>query len=612
MVMAVQHAADGNGGNRHELQPHILDNQRDVLQLIYTTKGALQQSAAAAVKGDLDAATEECFGFWLTELEDFQLKAHEEVTSRLLEKGSWQQSFTSTHLPQFALASSASGYSQKVGDLLLAMAEFDPTTQAIGPLRGLLQGLLALPGADLQSWDSLLSVMKLLLTFTSCFMLGWLGICVSSTSFVPPFNATPAGTVAYLIFQSGDQAAALKKNMDRFLGVASGSMLGTLTVGSCGCLSSFLGWDGATVLFLLLYFCFEILAFFVYFSSPSFSYAGLMFSCFYSIAALRPFEDLKTREHFTASGRLQPGVERADLKAEFQNILSQLLAIVIATLVDLLADTSFSIRATASLRSFIQLVDEAFERYPVSTRLQPLELRKEGLGFLHTAAADGVEAAREPRCLGVPWRQELWCRVMKVCHETWQFLTIVSITDNPSSEQEKSLRSSVEILLRSPSFKQELQHLRRRSHRSFQLTMVFLQQNYYDETNPEMIEIQEDLLQSRLPSAESTMPQILAELRTNLEWDDTGRLLDNQVCAVAMFLMMFEALVDREAQLEAAILEQPEVWQLLDDELDEHLDRSEGSRESPSSEEDWKYASSRSACPLSRFSYDEYSKSMGQ
>ena len=158
-------------------------------------------------------------------------------------------------------------------------------------------------------------------------------------------------------------------------------MLGTLTVGSCGCLSSFLGWDGATVLFLLLYFCFEILAFFVYFSSPSFSYSGLMFSCFYSIAALRPFEDLKTREHFTASGRLQPGVERADLKAEFQNILSQLLAIVIATLVDLLADTSFSIRATASLRSFIQLVDEAFERYPVSTPSTATWTSEGGPGF---------------------------------------------------------------------------------------------------------------------------------------------------------------------------------------------------------------------------------------
>ena len=446
MVMAVQHANVADGDN----SPNILDNQREILQLIYSTKGALQQSATAAAKGNLDAATEERLGFWLTELADAQINAHDAVRERLLHEGSWQHFFSSAHLPWFALASSASGYSQKVADLLLAMAEFDPATVAVGPCCGAWQGLLALPGADLRSCDAVLTVLKLMLTFSTCFVLGRLGIHMDSGSFVPAFNATPAGTVAYLIFQGGNQAAALKKNMDRFIGVAAGSMLGTLTVGTCASLQPFIGWNGATILFLLLYFCFEITALFVYFSSQRLFYVGLMFSCFYAISTLRPFDALRSLRVLQ-----EPDGVGQERRSEYQDILSQLLAIVIATLTDLVADKSLSIRATANLQSFIQIVDEAFERYPVSTRTKPLELRKQGLSYLRAAAADGLEAAREPRCLGVPWRCELWNRVMNICQETWQCLTIVSTTENPSTDQEKSLRRSVEVLTRSRSFRKD-------------------------------------------------------------------------------------------------------------------------------------------------------------
>eukprot|EP00435_Cladocopium_sp_Y103_P050686 s929_g15.t1 len=111
---------------------------------------------------------------------------------------------------------------------------------------------------------------------------------------------------------------------------------------------------------------------------------------------------------------------------------------------------------------------------------------------------------------------------------------------------------------------QELRHLRHRQAKTFQLAMYFMKQNYYDERSTEMMELQEALVSSKLLSAEAAMPQIMKELQAGLQLEEKAhRLLDNQICAVAMFLMMFEALVEREAQLEAAILQQPEVWQLL-------------------------------------------------
>lgn len=96
--------------------------------------------------------------------------------------------------------------------------------------------------------------------------------------------------------------------------------------------------------------------------------------------------------------------------------------------------------------------------------------------------------------------------------------------------------------------------------------MGFLQQNFYDEQSREMIALQEELLSNRLHRADAAMPQIMVELRSSLELEEAERLLDNQVCAVAMFLMIFEALVERQVRLETAILEQPEVWQLLREE----------------------------------------------
>ena len=151
---------------------------------------------------------------------------------------------------------------------------------------------------------------------------------------------------------------------------------------------------------------------------------------------------------------------------------------------------------------------------------------------------------------------------MKVCHETWQCLTLVTASENPVTDQEKSLRKSVELLFKSPSFRQELRSLRLRTEKAFLLTTGLLRQNYYDERSAE-IELQEEMV-SRVSSTELAMKRIIAELLSDLRLEEEARqLLDNQVCAVAMFLMMFEALVDREAQLETAILEQPEIWQLL-------------------------------------------------
>ncbi|CAK9019806.1 unnamed protein product [Durusdinium trenchii] len=545
MVMAVQHSKLAKDS------VHALDAvQKELMLLQFSTKDAFRRSVTAAVHGDLDADTEERLEYCLAELEEHQIKLNEGFKSKMMQRDSWKQFFTPSHLPQFALAASTSAYSQKVSDMVLSLSEFEPQG-AIGPCRGLLQGIWALPGKDLTALDANINVLKLLLTYTLCFVVGRFGIGAgynTQRAFVPPYNATPAGTVAYLIFQGGNQAAAIKKNMDRFMGVSFGTMLGALTIGTAANMLPHVGWGCAATLYLILFLSFEFLAFYTYFSSPSFFYVGLMFSCFYAGSACQGFQGL---ESLGRSG--------------YQNIMSQLLAILIATLMDVISDKSLSIRATANLEKWIEVVHEALASYPLNTRAESSELRKEGLAFLSEAKLNGASAAREPRCFGMPWREELWNRIMTICSESWSCLTIVGTTENPRTEQEKSLRHSVDVLMKSRNFQQALRGLEHRAQKAFELAVGFMCQTYYDERNPQLIEMQEKML-SHSPPADA-VPKIMAEIQPSLTLQDKARiLLDNQICAVAMFLMMFEALCERQEDLEKALLEQPEMWQLLGEE----------------------------------------------
>ena len=54
-------------------------------------------------------------------------------------------------------------------------------------------------------------------------------------------------------------------------------------------------------------------------------------------------------------------------------------------------------------KKFMETMPNTLQNHTTDDFLDPLKLG--GLTHLRAAAADGAEAAREPRCLGVPWRQ---------------------------------------------------------------------------------------------------------------------------------------------------------------------------------------------------------------
>merc|ERR1719229_1640681 len=87
-----------------------------------------------------------------------------------------------------------------------------------------------------------------------------------------PYSSTAAGTTAYLMAAEGKGGSAIMKNVARFQGTGGGTIIGQLlftTTMTCA-------WYGSIIGFSVVTF----FAFYLYFSSPSFGYVGLLLAAY--------------------------------------------------------------------------------------------------------------------------------------------------------------------------------------------------------------------------------------------------------------------------------------------------------------------------------------------
>ena len=516
IIMSVQHS-ESVAMNHHIFEAVLPELE----ELARASKVCLHLSAYVAVSGCLDESDALCSAIETLNGAQARLAARFRAhvsTSPLL------QTFKPDHLPELALAASMSGYSRAIADHLSALLEEDlPASESL--LWTFLVGLRALPPTrkDLRSTSYHRDTWKVFVTFVLCFVLGRVGLG-SVKKFVPAYNATPAGTVAYLIFQGGNEAAALKKNTDRFLGVGLGTMLGQLTLGSSCAFANYLQNALISQLSLPVYLFVEFASFYCYFGSPNFSYCGLLVACFFAEHALARCGDI-TQDSLT----------------NYRNLLSQLLAIVIASLMDILTDTSLSVRATADLGAFVLVFDNALSCFEPGNVGDVQSFRADGLAFLSSARTNGQEASREPRFRRTPWRADLWGNVMTVCSEAWQCLTILGCTATQSSQEQEVIQKAGHVLLSSHHFVQELQALKRRTQAAFDLAMNLMRQDFAGNISPVTRELQQQLVASNRIQV-TAAPDILSDVRKRLARERAApSLLDDELCSVAMMLMMLEA-----------------------------------------------------------------------
>lgn len=451
--------------------------------------------------------------------------------------------FSTERLPQFALAYGISGYCQQVADSCSEMLDTgDEGLQGRNPWFALIDGILALPRINVRE------NIKLMVTYILCFMIGRNGLGYFPKWVFPDFNSTPAGTVSYLIFQGGNQAAAIKKNVDRFIGVSFGTMVGQLLLsGSCLGNPNLKGELEDAPWFVLTFFVLWG-SMFVYYVSDQWSYVGLLTCAFFAQHALAVNCDhvLSNKTSLT----------------NYQNILAQLVAIVLATVMDMVTDRPMAVGATDALENFTKTIDIELDKLEDlgSFKAHTLALST-GRQQLKAAVAAGASAALEPRISKAPWRRDLFDCSVEYLSEAWRFISLLSFVCSRSGPGGAAARTTMQVALSSPTFLKERAHLRARVARVAQLTLQFLRKDFYDE-DESLYTLEEKLLHSRKIALRSKQ-LIIDEIAAGLAQQGTAQvaptMLEDVVCELSAMVTMLQAIAARVDRLETAVLQQPEM-----------------------------------------------------
>eukprot|EP00930_Biecheleria_cincta_P034772 TRINITY_DN23988_c0_g1_i1.p1 TRINITY_DN23988_c0_g1~~TRINITY_DN23988_c0_g1_i1.p1 ORF type:complete len:961 (+),score=134.33 TRINITY_DN23988_c0_g1_i1:67-2949(+) len=455
--------------------------------------------------------------------------------------------FNELQLPQFALAYGVSGYCQQVADGISEMLDIgDEGLEGRNPWYALIDGILALPrGVHIRN------NIKLMLTYFLCFAIGRNGLGYYPRWVFTDFNSTPAGTVSYLIFQGGNRAAAIKKNVDRFIGVSFGTMVGQLLL-SGSCLGNP---DQSGELRDMPWFVLTFLVFwgsmFVTYSYDQWSYVGLLTCAFFA-------------QHALASNCDKVLQDQTSL-ANYQNILAQLVAIVCATIMDMVTDRPMAMSATDALEGFTKTIDlELNKLEELGSHKVHAQALSTGREQLRDAVAAGASAALEPRISKAPWRTDLFDCSVVYLSESWRFVGLLSYVCSRSGPGDAASKASMQIALASPTFLKEREHLRARIARVSQLTLQFLRKDFYGDENETTQTLEEKLLHSR-KIALRAKHMIIAEIGVGLARQSSGggasSMLEDVVCELSAMVIMLQAVAARVERLEEALLEQPEMMQ---------------------------------------------------
>ena len=97
------------------------------------------------------------------------------------------------------------------------------------------------------------------------------------------------------------------------------------------------------------------------------------------------------------------------------------------------------------------------------------------------------------------------------------------------------------VLLSSHHFVHELEALKQRAHEAFDLTMNLMRQDFAGDISPVTMDLQQQLVASNRIRVKAAA-EILSDVRKRLAREQAApSLLDDELCSVAMMLMMLEA-----------------------------------------------------------------------
>ncbi|CAE8628312.1 unnamed protein product [Polarella glacialis] len=230
--------------------------------------------------------------------------------------------------------------------------------------------------------------------FGSAFI-GYVGV----PGLMKPYSAGVASTAAILISSSGGTGSAIVSNMNRFLGIAGGSVLGSVLHALAVPCTPWAPLSGFVMAFIYLG-----ISFFTKFKPPNYGFIGMLSAIFALKQLFKPC-----------------GQDESIGRAEFESLQTQMLAIFVSTAADVfIGNQSAGHLACHSYKELLHTVLEssrdAFDpKKPIDADRRAF--RGKLVGQYAQAELIGHEATIEPRIYRLPWNGSFYDKLVEQSYQ---------------------------------------------------------------------------------------------------------------------------------------------------------------------------------------------------
>jgi len=415
---------------------------------------------------------------------------------------------------------------------------------------------------DTFAFNSLNFIMRTSIGFFGAWVIGYFGM---PGGIMAAYSSTAAGTTAYLMAAEGKGGSAIMKNVARFQGTGGGTIIGQLlftTLMTCAWYGGIIGF-GVVVIY-------EFFAFYLYFSSQSFGYVGLLLAAYGA-------------EHMImgCSSQDTPG-------GVYNTIVDQTMAILCVTAGDLIiGNRSSGHLAAEALFTMTNILEGAMRdlfgigshdvNTPRNKRHCALidRIADHGAAVVHSAhkidiqskhmqaESIGSEAPLEPRFYRMPFKQGLWDSLLKCGGHIGVNLCCIeyAITDAEArhARDKSGKHVAVDAMISTPTLGKIADDTMARWEKVFSLAETLM----LHETNDKLTNLSmscKQLLGCPMEKLDPSLPAIVEEISQALSSSiSTDSILADGVSLASVLVMMMSGIIDKINIMEEVCFKDPDI-----------------------------------------------------
>jgi len=505
------------------------------------------------------------------------------VTSRreVYGKDTLTEDALSEHFFGFALSSMAT-YTVEYAEYLISDEVASRNKQ--GPIKACWRGFV-----DTLRMNSMDFILRNSLAFFGAWIIGYWGL----VGVMKPFSSTAAGTTAYLMAAEGKGGSALLKNVARFQGTAGGTILGQLlytTFITCSIFGTFCGFWVVTI--------FEFFAMYLYYSSASYGYVGLLLGAYgaqhiilscgssdssdsTAVVYTTIIDQTMAIICVSMGDVIVQNKSAGTLAADHYLQMSKTLIKALSTLFgvdDLVTSVGFGMSEDFSswlssggaelllnMRSFLDNGDGETAKGSIDY-VKACTHRDALLGSFNKATDMGTEAPLEPRFFRLPFKEDLWNAVMRTMGHMSTQMVIMEYAVHDCAQGGKNPGKTLQAINNSQLLKAKATGIVKRAH-----TILTVADKILKRENLAPMDMDSDLIRRMnkmdFLTMDDTMKEIVDEIVKDLPLPteySVESLVHEDYCLVSVVLMMLSSMASGINKVEEHCFAEPDI-ELLDE-----------------------------------------------